>query len=238
MTKKRDPLGKSFSSIIENIQKANGTNLSAFIKPDKNAMHKAQASKNDKIIKGGIIQKTLPVLNADEALKFFKLDKVGQILRKRREDKGFSIADVSQTLCFKKSIIEAIETGNWDKLPHKVYVVGYVRKYASLLGVAEEIAPFMTDTCQEATVDSPGDIKTREREQKQKFHMPRGIFIGMPKISKTAFVYSAIIAVIAGFFIFDMMNKDQTATSKLENAIHVASNITSGEEKQNVPQIT
>lgn len=195
-----------------------------------------------KSIRGGVIQKMLPVVNADETLKLFELDKVGQILRQKREDKGLTTIDVSKILCFKKSIIESIESGNWDSLPHKVYVKGYVRKYASLLGANEEIEPYMTDKYQEAAVDLPQDKKIQnheqKKEQKQKIHMPREIFSKMPKIPKTAFIYTAIMIVIIGFFVFDTMHKDQAATSKLENAVHVSNNVNSGDEKTNIPQIT
>jgi hypothetical protein len=239
MVKKRDPLGKSFSSIMESSNKTNEIILEPFEKPvsEKNVMKKVQASAHDKNIKGGIIQKTLPVVNADETLKIFELDKVGQILQQKREGKGLCTADVAKTLCFRKSIIEAIESGNWDNLPHKVYVKGYVRKYASLLGVDEDIALYMTDKCQEAVVvDLPQDKKTQERKQYK--HIPREIFSKMPKMPKTAFIYTAIVMVIVGYFIFDAMHKDQATTSKLENAVHVANNANSRDEKKNIPQIT
>ena len=242
MVKTRDPLGKSFSSIIENLKNTNETVLEPFERhiSEKNVMKKPQTSAHDKNIKGGIIQKTLPVVNADETLKMFELDKAGQILRQKRESKGLGVADVANTLCFRKSIIEAIESGNWDGLPHKVYVKGYVRKYASLLGADEDIGLCMTDKCQEAAVDIPQNKKTRELKQEQKQHKynPREIFSKMPKIPKTAFIYTGIVIVIVGFFVFDTMHKDQAATSKFENAVHVASNVINRDEKKNIPQIT
>jgi cytoskeleton protein RodZ len=242
MKKKKDPLGKSFSLIMEDIKNIDDIPLKPFEKPlsEKNVTGKIQASPRDKHIKGGIIQKTLPVVNAEDTIKFFELDKVGDFLRQRREDKGLSTVDVSKTLCYRRSIIEAIESGNWNGLPHKVYVKGYVRKYASLLGVDEEIAPYMTDKYQEATIDVLQDNKIQEQKQKEKLkpHMSREISIKIPKIPKTAFIYSAVMIVIIGFFIFDMMHKNQVVTSKLENAVHVANNVNNVEEKRNVPQVT
>ncbi|MCX5818016.1 MAG: DUF4115 domain-containing protein [Proteobacteria bacterium] len=243
MTKRKDPLGKSFSSMMENSNRINEIILKPFEKPvsEKNVIKKIQASAHDKDIKGGIIQKTLPVVNADETLKIFELDKVGPILRQKREGKGLCTADVAKTLCFRKSIIEAIESGNWDSLPHKVYVKGYARKYASLLGANEEIEPYMTDKYQEAAVDLPQDKKIQNREQKQeqkqKLHIPREIFSEKSKIPKTAFIYTAIVIAIVGFFVFDTMHKDKAVTSKLENAVHIANDVNSGDEKKNIPQI-
>ena len=221
---------------MDDSNKINEIILKPFEKPvsEKNTMKKNQASAHDKNIKGGIIQKTLPVVNGDETLKIFELDKVGQILQQKREGKGFCTADVAKILCFRKSIIEAIESANWDSLPHKVYVKGYTRKYASLLGANEEIEPYMTDKYQKTAVDLPKDDNTIQ-EQKQKLHIPREIFSKMPKIPKTAFIYTAIVIVIVGFFVFDAMHKDQSATSKLENAVHVANNVNS---RENIPQIT
>ena len=66
----------------------------------------------------------------------FDLRSLGEILRETRESKGLSLADVAESLFVKKSTLCSIESGDWNTLPHPVYVKGYVKSYAAYLGVS------------------------------------------------------------------------------------------------------
>jgi transcriptional regulator with XRE-family HTH domain len=63
------------------------------------------------------------------------LSPIGQMLREVRERRGLPLEAVSDALMLTKSMIAAIEAGDWDRLPHYVYVKGYVKSYASFLGI-------------------------------------------------------------------------------------------------------
>ena len=63
----------------------------------------------------------------------FDLCKIGQLLKHAREEKGLALDEVSHALCLRKSMIEAIESGKWQGLPHLVYVKGYATQYASFV---------------------------------------------------------------------------------------------------------
>ena len=67
----------------------------------------------------------------------FDLCRIGQVLRETREEKGLSFEEVSEALFIRKRVIGAIEAGDWDNLPHPVYVKGYVTQYAALLKIAD-----------------------------------------------------------------------------------------------------
>ena len=69
----------------------------------------------------------------------FNLSAIGSILKERREGKGISIVGASEELFIKKSTLTAIESGQWVSLPHPVYVKGYLRSYASYLGVLDAV---------------------------------------------------------------------------------------------------
>ncbi len=69
----------------------------------------------------------------------FDLHRIGQTLKQVRIEKGLSLDDVSHALFIRKSALGAIESGYWDKLPHPVYVKGYVKLYACYLNIAEEV---------------------------------------------------------------------------------------------------
>jgi hypothetical protein len=65
------------------------------------------------------------------------LSKIGQLLRATREEKNLTFGHVSDALFIRKRVIEAIEAGKWENLPHEVYVRGYVIQYASFLGILD-----------------------------------------------------------------------------------------------------
>lgn len=59
----------------------------------------------------------------------------GEILRKRREELGFDINEVSDTLKISSDYLFSIENDMFDRLPVAVYTVGYIRCYAKYLEV-------------------------------------------------------------------------------------------------------
>ena len=63
----------------------------------------------------------------------FDLCKIGQLLKHAREEKGLTLEEVSHALYVRKSMIGAIESGNWQGLPHLIYVRGYATQYASIV---------------------------------------------------------------------------------------------------------
>ena len=67
----------------------------------------------------------------------FDLDKIGDLLKAAREEKGLTREEVARALFIGKSTIGAIESGDWQNLPHLVYVKGYITQYASFLNVRE-----------------------------------------------------------------------------------------------------
>ncbi len=80
------------------------------------------------------------------------LEKIGQALKEKREEKGLTVSDISDSLCLRKSLIQAIESGEWQILPHEVYVRGYVREYAHLLNMNGEITSELNKSDEKPTV--------------------------------------------------------------------------------------
>lgn len=58
---------------------------------------------------------------------------VGHLLRKARVMKGMSIEDVSRQLRLSVKQIEAIEKENYEKLPGRTFLRGFIRNYANLV---------------------------------------------------------------------------------------------------------
>lgn len=60
---------------------------------------------------------------------------VGEILRHVREHYGQTLRDVEKALRIRASQIEAIEKSEYDKLPGRVYAIGFIRSYTEYLGL-------------------------------------------------------------------------------------------------------
>lgn len=63
------------------------------------------------------------------------LKKVGELLKQERTKLGLSIDDVMLKTKVGRNVIEAVESGETDFLPHFVYVKGFIRAYALMLGL-------------------------------------------------------------------------------------------------------
>jgi cytoskeleton protein RodZ len=62
----------------------------------------------------------------------------GQTLAAERERQGLSRADVAQRLHMSAWQVEALETGDYARLPKGTFLRGFVRNYAKVLGLAPE----------------------------------------------------------------------------------------------------
>lgn len=62
----------------------------------------------------------------------------GTQLAEIRQQKGYSVEYVASKLHLRARIIELIDQGDFDLLPEPVFIKGYLRAYAKLLGVPAE----------------------------------------------------------------------------------------------------
>lgn len=69
---------------------------------------------------------------------------VGLLLKKEREKVGQSARDVAEALNIRYVYIQALEAGDYDKLPGKAYATGFLRTYAQHIGldIAEIVRRF------------------------------------------------------------------------------------------------
>ncbi len=65
---------------------------------------------------------------------------VGYTLRQERERQNLTIEDIEQGTSIRASYIEAIEAGEYDKLPGAVYTKGFIKNYAKFLDMDSEAA--------------------------------------------------------------------------------------------------
>ena len=63
---------------------------------------------------------------------------VGRLLRDQREARGLDLAQVEKSLKIRRSNLEAIEEGRFDKLPGAAYIPAFLRAYAAHVGLDPE----------------------------------------------------------------------------------------------------
>ena len=63
------------------------------------------------------------------------LTQIGQILNQEREHHGLTLRQISEMTCISCTQLEAIEKGNYSKLPAKAYVRGFIQAYCKVLNI-------------------------------------------------------------------------------------------------------
>ncbi|MGH1399065.1 MAG: helix-turn-helix domain-containing protein [Alphaproteobacteria bacterium] len=104
----------------------------------------------------------------DDAHNGFATDMaVGEILRRTREHYGQSPDDVERNLRIRAEQVKAIEENDIEKLPAKVYAIGFVRSYSEYLGLdgAKMVELFKYQTAS-ATKDPVLRFPTASRDGK------------------------------------------------------------------------
>jgi cytoskeletal protein RodZ len=68
------------------------------------------------------------------------LSDLGDLLKKAREQKGYSLDDIQEMTKIRKRYLEAIEDGNYKVLPGSFYLRAFVKNYSETVGLdAEEV---------------------------------------------------------------------------------------------------
>jgi hypothetical protein len=141
------------------------------------------------------------------------LEKIGKLFKEKRESRGLTLVDVSNSLCLRKSLINAIESGDWKLLPHEVYVRGYLKEYAHLLNIYNEIADDLTHHREEVRI--PAEIPAQQ-EVGTKYHL----------IPKRVVIYPLAFVLVIGFFILGQIHKERNTSTQIQYAEHTSKNIT------------
>jgi len=84
---------------------------------------------------------------------------VGEILRRTRIHYNRSIDDVEAALRIQAKQIHAIETGDTETLPARVYAIGFVRSYAEYLGLDGDKIVSLFKTQSSGAMKSTKDLK-------------------------------------------------------------------------------
>ncbi len=63
---------------------------------------------------------------------------VGEILKEERERKFYTLDEIEKATKIRKEMLEALESGNWKKLPPPTFVQGFIKNYGKFLGLNTE----------------------------------------------------------------------------------------------------
>jgi cytoskeletal protein RodZ len=123
------------------------------------------------------------------------LPNFGEKLKKMRQEAGLSINKVAQILNIQVSYLEHLEQGEIEKMPADVYVKGFLRKYASLLGVEGE----------SILEEYEQEIKIARHINKTSPHQSLPVlrsarFVVTPKNVSIAFILLVLVFIIGYFF--------------------------------------
>lgn len=119
---------------------------------------------------------------------------LGEKLKKIRSDRRLALNDISRVTKIPLKYLEYLEDGKYEKLPADVYVKGFLKNYAEILGVDEHI--FIRLFEKEKGINKNLRKQNGEVEEKTK---PLNIssFVVTPKIMATTAV---TILILAGVF--------------------------------------
>ncbi|MGE0257490.1 MAG: helix-turn-helix domain-containing protein [Alphaproteobacteria bacterium] len=87
----------------------------------------------------------------DESDRSAMRNEAGERLRERRQQLGLDLESVAEALCIKPVYLAAIEQGRTDELPGTTYAIGFIRAYATYLGLDGER---VLDSYREETADA------------------------------------------------------------------------------------
>ena len=93
---------------------------------------------------------------------------LGETLRSKREELGYSYEDIENETKIRVKFIEALENEDYKTIPGEVYVKGFLKAYADLLGLAGEelLAAYKGETSSEsesAETIKPDNIPDSEK---------------------------------------------------------------------------
>ncbi len=63
---------------------------------------------------------------------------VGQVLKQTREEKFYTLEEVEKATKIRKELLEALEQGQYKKLPPPTFVQGFIKNYGKFLGLDSE----------------------------------------------------------------------------------------------------
>jgi len=144
---------------------------------------------------------------------------IGEILKKKREELGRDLREISDSSKIRYDYLKALENGDFEKLPAEVYVKGYIQEYAKILNMNPETA--IKEYMQQAA-PSPQEKKKIPEEKGAQMSRPRIRYVLITLIL-------AILIVIATFRLLPPHKKSVPVAPAIQTRIEATPRVTSPE---------
>lgn len=104
---------------------------------------------------------------------------VGEILKKERERRNISLEYIASQTHIRRDYLFAVENNNFEKIPAEIYVRGYLRMYARILNIDEDM--IMKMYCEERKdIQEPCEEEEEIKPEKGKgAHIIKIVSIGL-----------------------------------------------------------
>lgn len=102
---------------------------------------------------------------------------LGLELKRGREAKGYTIERIADELHLRPSIVTAMEEENYELLPGDIFLKGYIRSYARLVGLSEHEIVKLLDQHLSREADLEAHTKHVKGREKRKKHSKYALFL-------------------------------------------------------------
>jgi len=143
----------------------------------------------------------------DAASREELLHELARCLKKARKSQQLNTEEIGLTLKLRPSYIEALESGDWNEMPGEVYALGFLKQYASFLGLDVN--------------DSLEKLKTGQ------YKLTKPLTFPDPPIApnKTWVIVAALVFVVV-LILFNLIDNEQPEQNTLPAAKTTESTIT------------
>lgn len=90
----------------------------------------------------------------------------GRYLTQQRELRGMSREDISRATKIPPSLIVALEEGQLERLPARIFVLNYIRAYAHVIGLEPEEAVLRYEEVDKAVPAPSPEVLEQERRKR------------------------------------------------------------------------
>jgi len=118
------------------------------------------------------------------------INSVAAWLKAAREERGETLDEVAKVTRIGKNYLAAIEAGDLGKLPSQAYTRGFIRLYASHLGLSADKALAMMDAGSTSSVTTNTDLQAT----------PQQHGISLPPYSRTLIMIAALTAALVSAY--------------------------------------
>lgn len=145
---------------------------------------------------------------------------IGKILRKAREEKGYTLDDLQQMTKIQKRYLIAIEDENFDELPGDFYVRAFIKQYANMVGLdGNELLQKYDDQLPKAKTEEYSDhlaqaVETRASQRKTVSGSVDRVRSYMP----TIIIACVIVLVLAAIWLTAIARNHRDSSTRIDSS--------------------